>query len=166
MIRTHLKIWIRLKDLITAISLDSTNGTVPFVLLAGVSSPKHFLSEGGKEVTFGWFHDADFEGGAADFYCGVLGAAETVSVYGYQEAVAAAGYVQADGFIGGEYQGAHGEAVRGNRGEADHIGARGYDGASYTQGVGGGAGGGGYDKTVGLIGNHGGAANAGGNLNH
>ena len=80
--------------------------------------------------------------------------------------MAAAGYVQADGFIGGEYQGTHGEAVRGNRGEADHVGAGGYDGASYTQGVGGGAGGGGYYKTVGLIGDHGGGAYAGGNLYH
>ena len=91
------------------------------MLLAGVSSPKHFFPKGGEKVTLRWFDDADAEGGAADFDGGVLGAAETVSVYGYQETVAAAGYVQTDGFIGGEYQGTHGEAVRGNRGEASHL---------------------------------------------
>ena len=51
------------------------------VSLAGISSPKHFLSEGGKEVTLGGFDDADTEGGTADFYGCVFGTAETFSVY-------------------------------------------------------------------------------------
>ena len=63
-------------------SADEPNGTVPFVtLFPGIGAPEHFFAEGGEEVSLGGFHDADLEGGAADFYCGVLGAAETVSVY-------------------------------------------------------------------------------------
>ena len=50
-------------------------------LFAGVGAPEHFFAESGKEVTFGGLHDADLEGGAADFDGGVLGAAEAVSVY-------------------------------------------------------------------------------------
>lgn len=136
------------------------------VSLAGVSAPEHFLAEGGKEVSFGGLDYADAVGGAANLYGGVLGATETVAVYGYQEAVAAALYVQADGLIGGEYQRTHGQAVRGNRSEANHVGAGGYDGASYAQGVGGGAGGCGYYQTVSLVGNHMSAAHAGLYLDH
>ena len=103
------------------------------MLFAGIGAPEHFGAEGGKEVALGGFDDAYLEGGAADFYCGVLRAAEAVSIDRYKETVAAAGYIQTDGLSGGEHQRTHGETVRSYGGEADHIGAWGYDRTAYAK---------------------------------
>ena len=49
--------------------------------LSGIGAPEHLFAEGGEEIAFGGFHDADFEGGAADFDGCVFGTAETLAVY-------------------------------------------------------------------------------------
>ena len=79
------------------------------------------------------------------------------AVDGYQKVVAAAFDFEGDFPVVADDDGTHVEAVWRYGGDGDGLAVGHDDGASHAQRVGGGAGGGGYDESVGLVGGEGGA---------
>ena len=83
------------------------------------------------------------------------------SVYGNQEIMASAFYVQGDFPVVTYHDGSYVQTMWSHRCNGDGLAVGHDDGASHAQRVGGGSGGGGYDESVGLVGGEGGAVDGG-----
>ena len=130
-------------------------------VLSYIRPPHHLCSQRVEEDVVEALHHLDAVVGARDGEAGGFTARLAASVDGHEEVVAAAFDVEGDFPVVADDDGAHVEAVGCHGGDGDGLAVGHDDGASHAQRVGGGAGGGGYDESVGLVGGEGGAVDGG-----